>query len=119
MLKKPANNATKTRAKLEEARFFLTKIKENQQTFPDIQYYCSAFISSARSILWIMRSEYHGENGWDSWFESLKPKAGSSEKKFITVLNDIRVRLEKLEPLRVGISLELRFPKESFSEDEN
>ncbi len=36
---------------------------------PKFLYYLSAFVSSARSVPWVMRSEYAEVPGWERWFE--------------------------------------------------
>jgi len=67
----------RTRQKLEEAAFFLAKVKEHyfdvldeeEQARPFL-YYLSAFVSAARSVTWVMRSEYSALEGWATWYQS-------------------------------------------------
>ena len=70
----------RTRHKLEEARFFLSKLKESHfhvaehladesPPVPELLYYLSAFISASRSLPWVMRSEYSDTPGWERWYE--------------------------------------------------
>ena len=75
---------SRTRAKLNEARFFLGELErtyyeyverlellsKNNPEPPVCQYYLSAFISSARSVMWVMRSEYQNLGGWEEWYQS-------------------------------------------------
>lgn len=74
-------SGARTRHKIEEARFFLGKMRNIQdeaarridQELPLISefiYYLSAFISSARSVPWVMRHEYCDVPGWERWYES-------------------------------------------------
>jgi hypothetical protein len=58
---------TGTKLKVNEAKFFLEKMKESFQKQPDFDYYLSAFISSSRSVLWVMRCEFSKIHGWEEW----------------------------------------------------
>lgn len=107
---------SKTRAKLEEARFFLNKLKDKENWNGSvINYYLSAFISSSRSVLWIMRSEYKNVSGWEDWYDLLKPTV--AQKAFIKNVTDIRNRSEKEEPLQVGGRVVFTVPKDNLTED--
>ena len=46
---------SETRLKLEESSFFLKKMEENIKLDPDFDYYFNAFISSGRSVTFIMQ----------------------------------------------------------------
>jgi hypothetical protein len=108
---------TRTRAKLNEARFFLGELErtyyeyverlellsKNNPEPPVCQYYLSAFISSARSIMWVMRSEYQKLDGWEEWYQSKKPD--SNVEALLKKINAVRVRSEKQEPLRLGYNI--------------
>ncbi len=106
---------SKTRNKLKEARFFLEKLREKNVKVPDINFYLSAFISAARSVLWIMRAEYKDVAGWKEWYDSIKPS--SSEKKFLKGMTEIRNRSIKEEPLQLYGSVSVIIPKESQTEE--
>jgi hypothetical protein len=107
----------RTQAKLDEARFFLgelertyyeyaedlEKLSRNNPNPPVCQYYLSAFISAARSVTWIMRSEYQEIEGWEEWYKSEKPN--SEEESLLKKMNDIRVRSEKRAPLRLASNI--------------
>lgn len=56
-----------TRHKLNEADFFLCELERNYLNYPDFEYFLSAFISSARAVLWIMESEYNSIKAWRTW----------------------------------------------------
>ena len=93
----------KTNQKLQEASFFLSKMKENY-TSQDFDYYLSAFVSACRSVLWVLAAEHKSISGWSEWYESLKP--GEAEKAFLKATNDLRVRSEKHSPVvtdRMGV----------------
>jgi hypothetical protein len=98
----------KTSDKLDEAAFFLKQMESNYFKNTDFMYFTSAFISSARSVLWIMRSEYHSVEGWKAWFESIKPT--DDERVLFKQINAARVRTEKQAPLDGNIRVELSVP---------
>ncbi len=87
------NRAGKTRKKLDEAEFFLRRLLENRLNHPDFDYYLSAFISSARSIPWVMRAEFAHVNGWEDWYKNrtLAPE----DMTLLTGTNQLRVRTVK------------------------
>lgn len=104
---------TATRHKLDEAQFFLRKVEENYyhdlpsvvlgREPPEFGYYLSAFLSAARSITWVMRSEFRALEGWEAWFKSKEP--GDAEKQLLKVFNELRVRTEKVGPVRPTVRI--------------
>jgi hypothetical protein len=92
-----------TRRKLNETRFFLQKLEENYTDHPDCDYYLSAFVGAARSVLWVMRNEYHNVEEWESWYTSREPEEG--EELFLKRINEVRVRSVKKEPLTTRMRL--------------
>ena len=46
-----------TEHKLEETHYFLDRLIDSYNTHPVFDYYLSAFISSARSVGWILNAE--------------------------------------------------------------
>jgi hypothetical protein len=107
----------RTRGKLEEARFFLGELERTYYEHveelerlasgnhkpPVCQYYLSAFISSARSVMWVMRSEYQAAESWEEWYQSKKPN--SDDKELLGTINAVRVRSEKQAPLNLGYNI--------------
>ncbi|OOM05685.1 hypothetical protein [Clostridium saccharobutylicum] len=87
-----------TTYKLEESRFFLDKMIENRKRLPDFDYYFNAYISSARSILWIMKNEYTHKDGWKEWYNSIETT--KEEDEFNRNINELRVRSLKKNPPR-------------------
>jgi hypothetical protein len=63
----------RTNHKLGEAKFFLDQLTPNYGKLKKFDYFLSAFISSARSVLWVMRNEYDAVPGWEAWFDARKP----------------------------------------------
>lgn len=110
---------TNTRHKLNEASFFLSKLDEHyhdnvrnlitgERQPPVFSYFLSAFVSAARSVTWIMRSEYAKIAGWEQWYQS--KQVIDEERALLKLFNDLRVRSEKSEPLLPGYLL--RFANE-------
>ena len=105
---------TRTRDKLNEAWFFLTKLDEHyfdhirgvlerDVSPPAFAYYLSAFVSAARSVTWVMRHEYSRVPGWEDWFRN--QKGTNAQRTLLKLFNDPRVRSEKIEPLPLGHSV--------------
>jgi len=94
---------TNSRAKLNEAKFFLQEMEDNHTKQPDFTYYFSAFISSARSVLWIMQNEYREIPEWRAWYKS--QTVSSNDEAFLKAINRIRVRSEKQIPLQTTTSI--------------
>jgi hypothetical protein len=107
---------TRTRQKLDEARFFLAKLDEHyfdhvrgivgdDNPPPIFAYYLSAFLSAARSVTWVMRHEYIRVNGWEAWFQG--QEVSEQHRMLLKLFNDLRVRSNKVEPLPLGHSIRL------------
>lgn len=102
----------RTRQKLDEAAFFLEKVREyyfdvlgeDEESRPFL-YYLSAFVSAARSVAWVMRSEYSNSDGWEVWYQARQPEL--EDRALLRQFRDMRNRSEKSGPLHVGIRLHL------------
>ena len=88
---------TATRRKLKEAEFFFKKLEESYRIIPDFDHYLSAFISSARSVTWVMKKEYNNVPGWKEWNES--NDWPEKQKLLIDSMNEVRIRTQKKEAL--------------------
>ena len=99
---------SKTSEKLDEAGFFLKQLEANYFVHPALLYFTSAFISSARSVLWIMRNEYHDIEGWESWYESMRPT--QNEDVLLKQINTEGVRTEKQAPLKANLRVDFVIP---------
>jgi hypothetical protein len=95
----------KTRRKLDEAKFFLDQLQPNYGKAKKFDFYLSAYISAARSVLWIMKAEYGRVPGWKSWYASQKPN--SEERALLKGTNELRTRTTKREPLSTLASITL------------
>lgn len=103
-----------TRHKLDEAAFFLKKLHDHyfdhadgfargEVSTPTFSYYLSAFVSSARSVAWVMRHEYVDVPGWQEWYDAKVPD--EDQEALLRIFNQLRVRSEKTEPLIPGHAL--------------
>jgi hypothetical protein len=108
----------RTRQKLDEAAFFLEKVREHYFDVLDengqaraFLYYLSAFVSAARSVTWVMRSEYSTSQGWEPWYRSRQPDL--EDRALLRQFATLRNRSEKADPLRIGIRLHLSLSPES------
>jgi hypothetical protein len=98
--------------RLREALFFLMKMKETYTTSTDFSYYMTAYIMIARSVSWILRSEFGHNEGFTEWFASQKSvsKVDSLLKKITKLRNDI----SKVKPLELSIKGSVTFNKEDI-----
>ena len=92
------DRGTLSRLKLAEAKFFLDQLRPNYNKERKFDFFLSAFISAARSVTWIMRSEYGEVGGWEAWFNALEPSG--EEAALLQGTNEVRIRTQKREPLR-------------------
>ena len=92
-----------TQRKLDEAQFFLFNLKEVHIN-PEFDYFLSAFLSSARSVLWIMRFEYGGVYGWEKWFVGLS--ASETEDFLLKTMTNLRNENLKVRPIRTNFAME-------------
>jgi hypothetical protein len=98
----------RTRQKLDEATYFLQRVEEHyfdalEDDGRPLIYYISAFVSAARSVTWIMKSEYGGGDGWKAWYDARRP--GAEDVALLRKFTDARNRSQKIAPLQVGIRL--------------
>lgn len=98
---------TNTRRRLNEAEFFLEKMVESHlgEAPVEFDYYLSAFLSSARAVLWVMRAEFGRVSGWEPWFKSLEPQ----DPSLLDGITEMRNRSEKRGPVVSTETLVLTF----------
>jgi hypothetical protein len=89
---------TRTQYKLEEARFFLDHVEKHWRDIPHVDFYLSAFVSAARSVSWVMQSEFSHVPGWKKWYDATEPSSEILE--FLKTLNDVRVRAVHTDPIK-------------------
>jgi hypothetical protein len=97
-------STSNTMKKLNEARFFLKKMKEEfSKKSPTFDYYLSAFLEAARSITWIMKKEYSGNHKWEQWYNTRTPN--ESEKLILDRINSLRVDTVHIEPIETDLRI--------------
>jgi hypothetical protein len=104
---------SRTSRKLTEAQFFLRKLEDAVTEHPDFDHFFSAFVSSARSVTWVMKAEYKDCPGWLAWYEEKKPD--EAEHVLLSQMNKLRVRSEKFEPLETRVAIVMDFPPEAVT----
>jgi hypothetical protein len=91
-------NKSRTRHKLNEAAFFLGKLESQVTEFPNFNYMLSAFVSAARSVIWVMKAEHKQVLGFLEWYDAKVPTL--EEKQLLSKINDVRTRSVKSNPLQ-------------------
>ncbi|MCM3763432.1 hypothetical protein [Neobacillus niacini] len=104
-----------TESKLNEAKFFLDKLAEFYSKYPEFNYYLNAFIGSARSILWVMNSEFNKLDKWDEWYQSYE--LNKEENQFLKKINDLRITSVKRHPLEASEIINLEVVEESVTDE--
>ena len=104
---------SRTQYKLEEAKFFLALLEQNWRHFPHVDYFLSAFVSAARSVTWVVRSEFGQSPGWTEWFEDKKPR--TEVRDVLKRMNDLRVRATKTVPVRTRTTATVTIPPEQIT----
>ncbi len=88
-----------TRDKLNEARYFLKLMTENQNERESFRYALSAFLAAARSVTLFMQREYKRIPGFNDWYE--KQREWMKKNKTMKVLKgkrDVSIHCEPLTP---------------------
>lgn len=87
-----------TRHKLQEAEYFLSKMKQTLEADNVFYYNHSAFVSAARSITYCMQKQYKHRNGFEEWYcpKQLKMIA-DPELKFLKKARDAAIHTETIE----------------------
>jgi hypothetical protein len=78
-----------TKHKLEEASFFLGKVKSCLDDPIGLSYYLSAFVSAGRSVTWVMQSEFGKNQEHKEWYE-MKMK-DMTEDNILDFFNSVRI----------------------------
>jgi hypothetical protein len=95
---------SRTRFRLEEARFFLGKMTSNLQNRKEFRYYLDAFLSSARSVFHIFESEFHGNKLLLDWYKEEAEAKKNPVVKFFVKLRNISLK-EHSPDTRTKVSL--------------
>jgi len=94
-----------TRHKIQEAEYFLSKMKQFFEDDNTFAYNLSAFLSAARSITWYMQKQYKQRDGFAEWYcpHQIKMSADSE----LEYLNKVRVEDVHRKPVLSGATREL------------
>jgi hypothetical protein len=84
--------------KISEALFFVSKMREKYNHRVEFKFYLSAFLSSARSITWVMKAEFGKVPFYKAWHDGRK--LSEEETRVFKRINDLRVETNKIKPVR-------------------
>lgn len=87
-----------TEGKINEARFFLKKMKEKYNNRAEFKFYLSAFLSAGRSIIWIMNAEFNKVPFFKEWYDNRK--LDDEQARVFKLINTLRVETNKVKPVR-------------------
>lgn len=104
-----------TKLKIEEAEYFLSQMTRKNRGSKTFNFYLNAFVSSARSITWILRFEFSSSVNWKSWYDSKMPN--QEEKLLLKYFNDLRIESVKVKPLTTSNRFELNIPKDEVTDE--
>lgn len=96
-----------TREKLKEANFFLKKLISSRAQLDSFRYYLSAFLSSSRSVSWIMKSEYGNNPEWKKWWQN--KQLSDSEYKIFKLFTEARNKSQKSDNYQIGFEVSFTF----------
>jgi hypothetical protein len=88
----------KTLKKLQEAKFFLARLKSvDEQMFANepesFEFYLSAFLSAARSVTFVLQREE--KDKYDAWFPGWSGRLSEEERAIMTFFKDERNASQK------------------------
>ncbi len=86
-----------TRLRLKKSFFFLQKMETNIDIEPDFNFYLNAYISSSRSVKWVMNKEYSKVEGWEDWNKNTS--STNEEVNCIKIISKLRNQSLKEKPL--------------------
>ncbi len=73
---------SKSKLKYNEAKYFYEQMKSKfkEGKTEEFKYCINAFLSSARSVFFVMQKEFRKYKGFDEWYELQKEKKFNDEK---------------------------------------
>lgn len=90
-----------SRKKLNEALFHLKKLKVSQNnTIEEFEIYLNAFLSSARSVTWILNNECSKSECLKNKYEQTSFQ--KSDKELLDLMTKLRNKSLKIEPIQVA-----------------
>jgi len=112
---------SKSRSKLNEAKYFYKQMKSNfkERKNEEFKHCINAFLSSARSVTFVLQKEFKKYEGFDKWYELQRKLKFKDEKlkKFVEMRN-ISLKEEPINPRYIfgvmfGKGIKLN-PKDEF-----
>ena len=101
---------TSTELKFKEATFFLNQLKLiDKKCIEEFDFYLNAFITSARSVTWIMKAEFSKKPDFIKWYDSYEVR--KNHNKYLKIFNDFRVQTTKIKPVKTVSRVVLTFPE--------
>lgn len=88
---------TDTRDKLNEAQYFIDRMKETNCYKNAFRYNLSAFLSAFRSITLFMQKEFNSVDGFTSWYKIKQSQMMSD--KILKFFNEQRVQTIHVQPI--------------------
>jgi hypothetical protein len=61
---------SEARSKLETARFNLAQLVKNSEDPKRLTHYLNDFLSSARSVTWVLKKEFSGKTNFTAWYNA-------------------------------------------------
>lgn len=86
--------------KLDEAKFFLEKMKETRQDLRLLRFNFSAFLSAARSITWTLQRNMKEIDGFEQWYEGQQKELKANP--VVEIMNNARVDTVHKGKIRVS-----------------
>ncbi len=87
---------SQTEARLKEAMFFFKQMLKNPSN-PEFDYFLNAFLTSSRSITWVMRNEFGKVPGWEEWFQA--QRVSQEEQELLSLMTSRRNKSQKISPI--------------------
>jgi hypothetical protein len=99
----------RTCRKLDEASFFLDRMRDSTGQYPEFGFYLSAFLSALRSVGFVLQSDLRGRFGeaFDRWWEAAKGSLPTPRVPF-SVITELRNQALKKGELLPGMRVVLR-----------
>ena len=98
---------TETEKKLNEAQFFLDALISSKKDPEKFNFFLSAFLSSSRSVSWVMRNEFSKVQEWQDWWDSKEPS--SREQTLLRLFSELRNRSQKSKSVKTGFEITFDF----------
>ena len=96
-----------TREKLEEAKYFLEQMQIYVEDRKKLKFNLSAFLSAARSVTFIMQSDFKSSPGFSNWYKDKQKEMNKDEDfRFFNGLRVATIHQKSVEPhKKTGIGI--------------